>query len=104
MLIVVLMMLGGILCGYLFRKKRIPHIQQVTTVLIWALLFLLGLNIGSNEQVINSIGTLGLEALAITIFATLGSLIAAWLLWRYVNQQKADNDHHSLTNKGGHQL
>lgn len=78
------MMFGGILCGYLLRKRRIPHVQQVTTILIWVLLFLLGLNIGSNEQIINSIGSLGVEALLITVFATMGSLVAAWLLWRKV--------------------
>jgi len=78
------MMFGGILCGYLVRKKQVIHIQRVTTLLIWALLFLLGLNIGSNQQIINSIGSLGLEALAIALAATLGSLIAAWLLWRKV--------------------
>ena len=50
------MMFGGILCGYLVRKKQVIHIQRVTTLLIWALLFLLGLNIGSNQQIINSIG------------------------------------------------
>lgn len=88
MLVVVLMMLGGILCGYLLRKQRVRiQVQQLTTVLIWALLFLLGLNIGSNEQVINSLGSLGLEALLITVFATTGSLIAAWLLWKHVNRQ-----------------
>ena len=78
------MMFGGILCGYLLRKRRIPHVQQATTILIWVLLFLLGLNIGSNEQIINSIGSLGVEALLITVFATMGSLVAAWLLWRKV--------------------
>ena len=77
-------MFGGILCGYLVRKKQVIHIQRVTTLLIWALLFLLGLNIGSNQQIINSIGSLGLEALAIALAATIGSLVAAWLLWRRV--------------------
>ena len=84
MLTVVLMMFGGILCGYLVRKKQVVRIQQVTTILIWALLFLLGLNIGSNPQIINSLGSLGIEALVIAVAATLGSLIAAWLLWRKV--------------------
>ena len=84
MLTVVLMMFGGILCGYLLRKKQVAHVHQVTTLLIWVLLFLLGLNIGSNEQIIHSIGSLGIEALLITVFATLGSLIGAWLLWRKV--------------------
>ena len=78
------MMFGGILCGYLVRKKQVVRIQQVTTILIWALLFLLGLNIGSNPQIINSLGSLGIEALVIAVAATLGSLIAAWLLWRKV--------------------
>ena len=78
------MMFSGILCGYLVRKKQVVRIQEVTTVLIWALLFLLGLNIGCNEQIINSLGSLGMEALTISVAATLGSLIAAWLLWRKV--------------------
>ena len=87
MLVVILMMLGGILCGYLLRKRQIMlQVQHLTMVLIWALLFLLGLNIGSNEQIINSLGSLGLEALLITVFATTGSLIAAWLLWKYINR------------------
>ena len=93
MLVVILMMLGGILCGYQLRKQRLRiQVQQLTTVLIWALLFLLGLNIGSNEQIINSLGSLGLEALLITIFATTGSLIAAWLLWKYINRQTQDSN------------
>ncbi|MBO7418189.1 MAG: LysO family transporter [Bacteroidaceae bacterium] len=90
MLTVVLMMFSGILCGYLLRKWQVAHVQQVTTVLIWALLFLLGLNIGSNEQIINSLDSLGLEALLITVFATTGSLVTAWLLWKYVNRQPKD--------------
>ncbi len=84
MLIVVIMMLGGIFCGYLLRKKRVAYVQQVITVLIWVLLFLLGLNIGSNKQIINSLCSLGIEAMGIAIAATMGSLIAAWLLWRKV--------------------
>ena len=84
MLTVVLMMFGGILCGYLLRKRQVAHIQQIIMVLIWALLFLLGLNIGSNKELVSHIGTLGMEALTIAIAATLGSLVAAWFLWRKV--------------------
>ena len=87
MFVVIGIMLSGIFLGYLFRSVRITWMQKVVTVLIWLLLFLLGVEAGSNESVIKGLPTIGLEALIITIAAVAGSVLCAWGLWKYVSKK-----------------
>ena len=79
------LMLTGMLLGYLLRKRNLSKIHKVITVLIWVLLFILGIEVGGNEQIIKGLHTIGLEAVILTIGGTLGSVIAAWALWRHSN-------------------
>ena len=51
---------------------------------IWILLFVLGVEIGSDPAIIAALPTLGVEALFIATMAILGSAIAAMLLWKSV--------------------
>ncbi len=76
------LMLAGMLLGFLMRKRQLKGIQQIITMLIWVLLFLLGVEVGSNEQIIKGLHSLGIEALILTIGGLLGSVIAAWVLWK----------------------
>ena len=76
------LMLTGMLLGYLLRKRDLKKIHQIITLLIWLLLFILGIEVGSNEQIIKGLHTIGLEAVILTLGGTLGSVIAAWALWR----------------------
>lgn len=82
MFIVIGFMLVGILVGYLLRSKKIRFIQGLIIALIWVLLFLLGLEIGSNKNVIAQFGKLGLEAFLIATAGTLGSVVLAKWLWK----------------------
>lgn len=41
---------------------------------------------GSNERIVSGLATLGMEALLITWAGTLGSVLAAWGLWRYTQR------------------
>ena len=77
-------MLTGMLVGYLLRSKRLLWIHKVITLLIWLLLFLLGIDGGGNETIIRNLHAIGLEALAITFAAVAGSVLAAWGLWYLV--------------------
>ena len=74
--------------GYLLRRQSLPWINKAITALIWLLLFLLGIEVGHNEHIIRSLPTLGVEAFAIALVCVLGSCLAAWSLWRYVNGRK----------------
>ncbi len=89
MFTVIAIMSLGILFGYLIRHKNIRGIiSGTTTALIWLLLFVLGIEVGHNRQVIESLGTLGLEALFIAIISLIGSCIAAWILWKYIAKRR----------------
>ena len=79
--IIIGIMLTGMLFGFLLRNKRLSWIHKIITLLIWVLLFLLGIDVGGNEAIIKGLHTLGLEALIITLAAVTGSILCAWGLW-----------------------
>ena len=81
-------MFGGIALGYLLRKQSLSWINRAIMTLIWLLLFLLGIEVGQNEQIIRSLPTLGMEAFIIAIVCVLGSCLTAWGLWKYTNRRK----------------
>ena len=61
---------------------------------LWLLLLVLGLEVGSNARVMDSLLTLGGESLLLAVGATLGSVLLAKALWQWVNRvEKRKNDH-----------
>lgn len=79
MFVVISIMFGGIAVGYLLRRvELLQKIGKPISYTIFLLLFLLGITVGSNREIINNLSSLGGQALAISASATLGSLIAAW--------------------------
>ena len=90
MFTVIGIMFIGIGLGYLLRRQSLPWINKSITALIWLLLFLLGIEVGQNERIIRSLPTLGVEAFVIAIVCVLGSCVAAWGLWKYVNGRKEE--------------
>lgn len=86
MFIVIAFIFIGIVAGRLLRCWPMAWLQHALTALVWVLLFLLGVEVGGNEQVIASLPTLGVEAAIIAGFATLGSCVLAMLLWQYVKR------------------
>ncbi len=89
MFTIITIMLSGMLTGYLLRRFLFGRLGRVIAVFIWTLLFLLGLEVGSNERIVSGLATLGLEAILITLAGTLGSVWAAWGLWRYTQRHSA---------------
>lgn len=88
MFTVILLMLAGIAAGFLLRRHVRGGVQRAITVLIWALLFILGVEVGSDGRIIGSLHTLGAEALLLAVGGTLGSALAAWALWRLAGRGK----------------
>lgn len=93
------LMLTGMLLGYLLRKQNLKRIQALITLLIWLLLFILGIEVGSNSQIIKGLHTIGLEAATLTLGGSLGSVIAARALWRKLYPDMAGRKGRNRTGK-----
>ncbi len=75
----------GVGFGYLARSaKWLNCLSKTITFTIWLLLFFFGLQVGANDLVANNLDTLGLKALIIAIAGSLGSCVAAWLVWKVI--------------------
>lgn len=88
MFTVISLMLAGIVTGFFLRKKKTNWIHLAITGFIWILLFLLGLEVGSNRHIIAGLHTLGIEALLISCASTLGSILAARGLYTFLKRKK----------------
>lgn len=92
MLVIFAVIIGGIATGRLLIGRRLAFVQRLITVIIWALLFLLGVEVGGDSAVVGSLATLGAAALAIFAFSVAGSIFAAWLLWRRIRGRAVPGD------------
>ena len=60
------------------RERKLNWLGRVQTVALILLILALGIEIGADEQVISSLGSIGLSALAITLLALAGSVLAVF--------------------------
>lgn len=93
MFTVIGIMFAGIAVGYLMR--RVTLLQQIgrpisDTILL--LLFLLGTVVGANREIVDNLTVLGGQALLIAVAGTLGSLVAAWGVYRWFFQERSGDE------------
>ena len=82
MLVILSMLWGSALMGYLLRRWPQAWVSRVLTMAIWVMLFSIGIEVGANELLMSSLGRLGAEALLITLLTTLCCSVGALLLWQ----------------------
>ena len=96
MFIVILFIFLGITAGYVLRTRIKSKTagttvakwsSRLTTWLIWLLLFMLGIEVGGNEHIMQALPTLGVEALVVSVLTILGSCVGAWMLWKYIGRK-----------------
>lgn len=87
MLVIFAVIIGGIITGRLLSSWRLVFVSRMITVIIWLLLFLLGLEVGSDPTVVGGMATLGRTAFVIFACSVAGSICMSWLLWRCVRRR-----------------
>lgn len=92
MLVIFAIIIGGIITGRLLSSWRLVFVSRMITVIIWLLLFLLGLEVGSDPTVVGGMATLGRTAFVIFACSVAGSICMSWLLWRCVRRRDAVPD------------
>lgn len=83
MVIVIGLMIAGIILGYMLRDRNLKIVHELITWAIFLLLFLLGITVGANKDVMDNLGTIGYEAMLITLAAVSGSVFCAWCVYRF---------------------
>lgn len=86
-LIIITTMALGILIGYLLRKYDCSLVSKISTLSVWVLLFLLGIEVGGDKSIINGLHTIGFEAFVLTIGGVVGSVLLSWFLWIYIKRK-----------------
>lgn len=84
MLTIFTIMIAGIAIGYAFSRQT-QWAKNVVMPLICLLLLLLGMEVGSNDRIMQSWTTIGMDALLITFGTVGGSVIAARLLYNFTH-------------------
>lgn len=86
MISILLVLTGGIILGLLLVNKPVFHRinNQMLNGSIYLLLFLLGISVGTNQEVIGNLGKIGYEAAAIATASITGSVLVSTLLFKLV--------------------
>lgn len=82
--------IAGIAVGSLrkVRAAKLNWLSKLQTVVLVLLIFMLGVEIGADDRVISSLGTIGLSALLITVCALIGSIAAIFIVRHLLGMDK----------------
>ena len=86
MFVVIGIMLSCLLLGFLLRNRArhaLDLFSRGAAITVYALLLVMGLEVGANRAVAANFLSIGWEALLISLSATLGSVLAAWAVFRF---------------------
>ena len=96
--------------GYYAPKKRKKNSPRdiitmvagiVISVVLILLIFTLGVEIGADEQVVASLGSIGLSALVITLFVLAGSVLAVLLVRKCMGLDRQGRSAAPAEERGG---
>ncbi len=78
MLVIIVCFIVGILAGIALRGRSriLGWVSRATDLAVGFLLFVLGVSIGVNEEVISNLPSLGLEGFVLSLGAIVGSIVA----------------------------
>ncbi len=88
-IIILAILIISILIGYLLRHHLNPKpLNFALKISIYVLLFFMGVNIGTNQKLLDNLPSLGFQALIITTCAITGSLLSALILYKIWKKTK----------------
>jgi hypothetical protein len=82
--VLVLPLIAGLFFGYLLRERKKVNFAKVTLGIILILIFSLGFTIGSNNELLGSMSSVGLSALLMALLAIGFSVLFVALIRRRV--------------------
>jgi uncharacterized membrane protein YbjE (DUF340 family) len=74
------------------KKKKVIRInEKLTSVSIFLLLFVLGISLGQNREVLGNLGQMSIQVVVITSGAILGSVLISLIIYHYFFRGKHED-------------
>lgn len=88
-MIVLLILLISVLVGITLRKFRaVRHLGKTATLTVWLLIFVFGISLGSNKDIVSDFGHMGITAVVVAVMGVAGSIIVAWGLKSVIDKNR----------------
>lgn len=88
-MLIILILIISICVGLLLQNFRfLRHIERSATWTVWLLIFVFGISLGSNEEIVNDFAYFGLTAFLIALAGVIGSAFAAWGVGKLIDKSK----------------
>jgi len=86
MWIIIILLLAGTFAGLVLSRFRGFNkvTDKSTLYIIYALLFFMGLSVGTRPEVMKNLSSIGLDALLIALFAIAGSILCSFFLYHFI--------------------
>jgi len=78
----------GILVGMFFRGRNGKWVSAVVMATVCILLFIMGVRVGLNDEIIGAIKSTGVISTVLFVFGTGTSIVLTWLFTKYVIDRK----------------
>ena len=91
MISILVVLSAGIFVGFLLVGRPIWHKRNnnLMTLAIYVMLFLLGISVGTNREVISNLAKIGYESLAIAVASIAGSVLISTILFKLLFKKNA---------------
>lgn len=88
-MIVLLLLIISIFIGVTLRKYQIvSHLGKTATLTVWLLIFVFGISLGSNKEIVSDSGRMGITAVIVALMGVIGSVFAAWVLKSAIDKSR----------------
>lgn len=88
-MIILLILLLSVSAGIMLRKCRIVgHLGKTSTLTVWLLIFVFGISLGSNKEIVSDFGHFGITAVVVALMGVAGSVLAAWGLKSVIDKKR----------------
>ena len=86
------MALGGVIGYFLRQKNFIKFVPSVLHLIVFTLLFLLGITVGSNQLIMENLFSYCGQAAVISLLGVTGSIAASMIIYRFFFKTKRHHE------------
>jgi uncharacterized membrane protein YbjE (DUF340 family) len=79
---------GMLLARFVVSDRFARKISVIQSFFVWTLLFFMGVNTGSIDGIVSKLGTIGLSALACTVFGVGGTIVVSLAFSQFMDRKK----------------